>query len=98
MEAILGESWSCRSARTGFAGAGEELCISTQSGPTMNTSVIVVPGQACEGRSVALFVGFLSQIWKFSSSHTGKQAQSQPSLDPGGIQEHLPFVSLFDGA
>jgi len=45
------------------------------------------------GRSVALLICFLSQIWKLSSSHTGKQAQSQPDSDQGGI--HLAFVSLF---
>ena len=98
MEAISGESWPCHSARAGFARAGGELCVCTQSGPKMNTNVIVAPGQAHKGRSVALFTGFLSQIWNFSSSHTGKQAQSQPNSDQGGIQVHLTFVSLFDRA
>lgn len=52
-----------------------------------------MPGQACKGRSVALFTGFLSQIWKFSSSHTGKQAQSQTNLDPGTPPFWLPVLT-----
>lgn len=51
----------------------------------MNTSVIVVPGQAYDGEAVGLFIAFFGQIQKFSSSQAGKQAHSQHNLDQGGI-------------
>lgn len=71
----------------------ERSCVDAHSSPIVNTNIIVVPGPAHEGRSVVLFIGFLSQIWKFSSSHTGMQAQSRPDTDQGGIQVHLPSIS-----
>lgn len=87
--AIWGESRPCHAALPGR----ERSCVDARSSPTVNTNIIMVPGQACERRSVVLFIGFLSQIWKFSSSHTGTQAQSRPDTGQGGIQVHLPSIS-----
>lgn len=82
MEIVSGESWPCCSADAGFARWVGELCVGTEW-PHNEQQCYCGAWVAGEGRSVALLVGFLRQIWQFTGFYTEKQAQSQPNSDQG---------------